>query len=337
MKAMVMEALGIDNLRWLDMPDPEPGPGQILVKMRAASLNFRDQLVLRGGYGSRQKTERLIPLSDGAGDVVAVGPGVTRFKAGDRVVNSFFPGWLAGPPSESFLEEDLGGLMDGVACELRVFSQDAVLPVPDNLSYVEAATLPCAAVTAWNAVRAQGAIGPEHTVLTQGSGGVAIFALQFARAAGARVIAISSTDEKLARLGELGAQHGISYRADPEWGKQARRLTKGQGVDLVVETAGAETLKQSMRAVRMGGMIAMIGVVSGPKAELNLPLVAMGSLRIHGVAVGNRQHLQDVLAACATNGIKPVIDQVVPLADLPEAYRRLESGQQFGKICVEIG
>ncbi|RYY96537.1 MAG: NAD(P)-dependent alcohol dehydrogenase [Comamonadaceae bacterium] len=336
MKAMVMETLGVDNLRMKDLPDPRPGPGEVLVRLRAASLNFRDVLALQGGYGSRQKTSGLVPLSDGAGEVVEIGPGVRRFRTGDRVVNTFFPGWLAGPPDERFLMRDLGGMEDGVACELRVFSEDAVLPIPAQMSFVEAATLPCAAVTAWNAVRAHGAAGPEHTVLTQGSGGVAIFALQFARAAGARVIAISSTADKLAQLQELGAQHGINYREDAEWGKTARKLTQGSGVDLVVETAGAQTLKQSIRATRLGGMIAMIGMVSGASAEVNLPIVAMGSLRIHGIAVGSREHLQHVLAACATNAIKPVIDRVLPLQDLAEAVRHVQSGQQFGKVCIEI-
>ena len=337
MKAMVMEAVGIENLRLKDLPDPQPGPGQVLVRLRAASLNFRDVLALRGGYGSRQKQSGLIPLSDGAGEVVGTGPGVRRFKTGDRVVGTFFPGWFDGPPQERFLQEDLGGLQDGVACELRVFSEEALLPIPASLSFVQAATLPCAAVTAWNAVRAHGQVGPEHAVLTQGSGGVAIFALQFARAAGARVIAISSTPKKLERLQALGAQHGICYGEDAEWGKTARRFTPGgQGVDLVVETAGAATLKQSMRAARMGGNLALIGMVSGPSAELNLPLVAMGSLRIQGIAVGSRSHLQQVLAACETNRIEPVIDRVMPLADLGAALRHVESGQQFGKVCIEI-
>ena len=337
MKAMVMESLGIDNLRLKDLPDPKPRPGEVLVRLRAASLNFRDVLALQGGYGSRQKSNELIPLSDGAGEVVEVGPGVRGFKAGDRVVNTFFPGWLAGAPDERFLMRDVGGMEDGVACELRVFSQEALLPIPTQMSFVEAATLPCAAVTAWNAVRAHAGIGPEHTVLTQGSGGVAIFALQFARAAGARVIALSSAAEKMERLRALGAQDTINYREDAEWGKTTRKLTGGTGVDLVVETAGAGTLKQSIRATRLGGMIAMIGMVSGASAEVNLPIVAMGSLRIHGIAVGSREHLQQVLSACATNAIKPVIDRVVPLADLAEAVRHVQSGKQFGKVCIEIG
>ncbi|WBY02939.1 NAD(P)-dependent alcohol dehydrogenase [Ramlibacter tataouinensis] len=337
MKAMVMEAPGLENLRLKEVADPEAGPGEVLVRLRAASLNFRDVLALRGGYGSRQKQAGLIPLSDGAGEVVQVGRGVRNFKPGDRVVNSFFPRWLAGPPDERFLQQDLGGIEDGVACELRVFAADGLVAIPAGMSYLEAATLPCAAVTAWNAVRVHGNAGPEQTVLTQGSGGVALFALQFARAAGARVIVISSTASKLERLQAVGAQHGINYSDDAEWGKTARKITAGRGVDLVVETAGAATLKQSIRATRVGGMIAMIGMVSGPTAELNLPLVAMGSLRVHGIAVGSREHLEQVLAACAVNGLKPVIDRAYPLADLAEALRHVESGRQFGKVCVEIG
>lgn len=337
MKAMVMEAVGLDNLRLKDLPDPKPGPGQVLVRLRAASLNFRDVLALKGGYGSRQKTANLIPLSDGAGEVVEVGAGVRRFKSGDRVVGNFFPGWLSGPPDERFLQQDLGGMQDGVACELRVFDERAVVAIPDGMGYTEAATLPCAAVTAWNAVRAHGNAGPEHTVLTQGSGGVALFALQFAHAAGARVIALSSTPERLERLKALGAQHGINYREDGEWGKTVRKLTAGQGVDLVVETAGAGTLKQSMRAARLGGTIALIGMVSGTQAEVNLPIVSMGSLRIQGIAVGSRQHLEQVIAACGTNRIRPVIDRVMGLSELPEALRWVEGGRQFGKVCIEIG
>lgn len=336
MKAMVMESVGVENLRLKELPDPKPGPGEVLVRLRAASLNFRDLLALQGGYGSRQKTSNLIPLSDGAGEVIDVGAGVRSLKSGDRVVGCFFPDWLSGPPNEQFMQRDLGGMEDGVACELRVFRAEAVLPIPASMSFVEAATLPCAAVTAWNAVRSNADTGPEHTVLTQGSGGVAVFALQFAAAAGARVIALSSAAPKLEKLQALGARHGINYRDDTEWGKSARKLTAGRGVDLVVETGGAGTLKQSIRATRVGGMMAMIGMVSGTTAEVNLPLVAMGSLRIHGIAVGNRDHLAQLMAACAVNGIKPVIDQTFPLAALGEAVARVKSGAQFGKVCIEI-
>lgn len=335
MKAMVLEALGLDNLKLKEVPDPRPGPGEVLVRIRAASLNFRDLLVVDGRYGSRQRSSNLIPLSDGAGDVLEVGPGVRAWKPGDRVVGAFFPDWLSGPPNELLMRRDIGGMEDGVACELRVFRSDALAAVPSSLSYVEAATLPCAAVTAWNAVRTHGNVGPEHAVLTQGSGGVALFALQFARAAGARVIATTSTAEKAQRLSTLGARHTINYRDDPEWGKTVRGICP-RGVDLVVETGGAGTLKQSMRAVKNGGMITLIGVVSGTTAELNLPVASMNSMKLHGIAVGNRDQLQEVLAAMDTNDIRPVIDRVYPLEALPEALRHLQSGQQFGKVCIEI-
>ncbi|VTU45150.1 zinc-dependent alcohol dehydrogenase family protein [Variovorax sp. PBL-E5] len=336
MKAMVMESLGSANLRLKEVPDPKPGPGQVLVRLRAASLNFRDLLALEGGYGSRQKSAHLIPLSDGAGEVVEVGAGVRAWKAGDRVVGCFFPDWLSGPPNEAMMARDLGGMEDGVACELRVFRAEGLVAMPKSLSFVEAAAFPCAGVTAWNAVRADAGIGPGQVVLTQGCGGVALFALQIARAAGAHVIALSSSEQKMARLRQLGAQDTLNYKEDPDWGKTARKLAGQRGVDLVVETGGAQTLKQSIRATRMGGTIAMIGMVSGPTAELNLPLVAMSSLRIHGVAVGHRDHLAQSLAAFETNGIKPVIDSTYPLEALAEAVAQVKSGKQFGKVCIEI-
>ncbi|VTU46736.1 Alcohol dehydrogenase (plasmid) [Variovorax sp. SRS16] len=336
MKAMVMESLGSANLRLKEVPDPKPGPGEVLVRLRAASLNFRDLLALEGGYGSRQKSAHLIPLSDGAGEVVEVGAGVKAWQAGDRVVGCFFPDWLSGPPNEAMMARDLGGMEDGVACELRVFGAEGLVAMPKSLSFVEAAAFPCAGVTAWNAVRADAGIGPGQVVLTQGCGGVALFALQIASAAGARVIALSSSEEKMARLRQLGAQDTLNYKEDPDWGKTARKLTGQRGVDLVVETGGAQTLKQSIRATRMGGTIAMIGMVSGPTAELNLPLVAMSSLRIHGVAVGHRDHLAQSLAAFETNGIKPVIDSTYPLEALAEAVAHVKSGKQFGKVCIEI-
>ena len=337
MKAMVLNGRGIEQLAMTDLPDPVAGVGEVLVRLRAASLNYRDLITADGGYGSRQKTSGLVPLSDGAGEIVDVGPGVVGWKAGDRVVNTFFPDWLGGPPDERLLRRDVGGMEDGVACMLRVFRAEALVRIPASMDFVEAATLPCAAVTAWNAVRANGNAGPECTVLTQGAGGVALFALQFAHAAGARTIAISSSEARLGRLRTLGADEGIDYRADAEWGKTARRLTGQRGVDLVVETAGAQTIKQSMRALRMGGMIALVGMVSGTMAEMNLPLLSMGSVRLHGIAVGSRQHLEEVVAACEGRGIRPVVDSVWPLAELPAALAKLKTGQQFGKVCIEIG
>ena len=336
MKAMVMGGLGLSNLALRDMPEPKPGPGQVLVRMRAASLNFRDLLTLDGKYGSMQKREDLILLSDGAGEIVEVGAGVKEWKAGDRVVGCFFPHWHDGQPQEFLLRDAPGGLADGVACEYRVFERDAILAIPPQLSFVEAATLPCAALTAWSAVRVAHQTGPEHVVLTQGTGGVSLFALQFAKAAGAAVIATSSSEEKLDRLRALGADHLINYREDAEWGKTARKLTKGRGVDVVVEVGGAGTIKQSIRASRLGGTIPMIGVLAGPSLDLPLPLITMNLLNVVGVALGNRRQFADMLRAIAQHSIKPVVDRVFPLEQLAEALTYMQGGKHVGKVCIEI-
>jgi alcohol dehydrogenase len=337
MKAMVMEKLGAANLVLRDVPDPKPGAGEVLVRMRAASLNFRDLLTLDGKYGSMQKRENLILLSDGAGEIAELGAGVTEWKVGDRVVGCFFPRWQDGAADELALRGALGGQTDGVACEYRVFGRDEIVAIPPNLSFVEAATLPCAALTAWTAVRGLVNLGPEHTVLTQGTGGVSLFAIQFAHAAGAAVIATSSSQEKLARVSALGATHTINYREDAEWGKTARKLTRGRGVDLVVEVGGAGTIKQSIRASRLGGIIAMIGVVSGPTLEFALPLIIMNLLHVVGVSVGSRRQFADMLRAIERHGIKPVIDRTYPLQELPAALERLQAGGHLGKICIEMG
>jgi NADPH:quinone reductase-like Zn-dependent oxidoreductase len=336
MKAMVMGGLGITNLALRDLPDPTPGPGQVLVRLRAASLNFRDILTLDGKYGSFQKRENLILLSDGAGEIVELGAGVSEWKTGDRVVGCFFPHWKDGEPQERLLRDALGGLVDGVACQYRVFGRDEILAIPKQLDFIEASTLPCAALTAWNAVREVAQVGPEDIVLTQGTGGVSLFAVQFAKAAGAVVIATSSSEEKLGRLRALGADHGVNYRDDPEWGKTARKLSNGRGVDLVVEVGGAGTIKQSIRASRLGGTIAMIGVVSGAAQELNLPLITMNFLRVAGVSVGNHRQFADMLRAIGQHAIKPVIDRVFPMTELAEALAWLQAGRHVGKVCIEI-
>ena len=336
MKAMVMGGLGISNLALRDLPDPKPGPGQVLVRLRAASLNFRDILTIDGKYGSFQKRENLILLSDGAGEIAELGAGVSEWKVGDRVVGCFFPHWHDGEPQERLLRDALGGLVDGVACQFRVFGRDEILRIPKQLDFIEASTLPCAALTAWNAVRGPARVGPEDIVLTQGTGGVSLFAVQFAKAAGAAVIATSSSEEKLARLRTLGADHVVNYRDDPEWGKSARKLSNGRGVDLVVEVGGAGTIKQSIRASRLGGTIAMIGVVSGAAQELNLPLITMNFLRVAGVSVGNHRQFANMLRAIEQHAIKPVIDRVFPMAELAEALAWLQAGRHVGKVCIQI-
>lgn len=336
MKAMVMSALGAANLALCDVQEPTPNSGEVLVRLRAAAINFRDLLVLEGKYGSRQKRENLIVLSDGSGEVAAVGSGVTEWKIGDRVVGCFFPDWKDGPPNEDNTRRTLGGSLNGVATKYRVFGRNEILPVPPTLSFIEAATLPCAALTAWNCIHAAYETAAKDIVLTQGTGGVSLFALQFAVATGATVLSTSSSEEKLARLRSLGAAHLVNYRSDTEWGKTARKLTNDRGVDLVVEVGGAGTIKQSMRAARMGGTIALVGMVSGVAQELNLPLISMNSLRVIGVAVGNRAQFAEMLIAIERHSIKPVVDRVFPLAELGEAFTWLRNGKHVGKVCVEI-
>lgn len=331
-----MSAVGAGNLALCDLPEPAPGPDEVLVRLRAAALNFRDLLVLEGKYGSLQKREDLILLSDGAGEVAAVGSDVTEWKIGDRVVGCFFPDWKEGPANQVNTRRTLGGSVNGVAADYRVFGRNDILPVPAALSFIEAATLPCAALTAWNCIHTAYQTGAEDTVLTQGTGGVSLFGVQFAVAAGATVLGTSSSEEKLLRLRSFGATHLIDYRSDSEWGKTARKLTNGRGVDLVVEVGGAGTIKQSIRAVRMGGTIALVGVVTGAAQEVNLPLIAMNSLRVIGVAVGSRAQFAEMLRTIEHHNIKPIIDRVFPLTELGKALAWLKSGKHVGKVCVEI-
>lgn len=336
MRAAVIDPIGLDNLKLVERPMPRPGSGEILVRLRAASLNYRDLIAAGGGYGSMQKQASLIPLSDGAGEVVELGAGVSDWKVGDRVVSCFCPDWQAGPARPGCFDTDLGARCDGVAVELRVFRHDAVVAIPDDLSFRDASALPCAAATAWNALIELGGIGPGQTVLTQGTGGVALFAVQIARLAGAEVYALSSTGEKLERLRALGATHVLNYREDPEWGKTVVRLSGGRGVDHVVETGGGETFRQSLRAVRIGGMISAIGVLGGARAELNIPVAIIQNARIQGISPGSRAMLRDLIAAVAQHRLRPVIDRVFPLAELRAALEHLRARQHIGKVCVEI-
>lgn len=337
MRAAVLSAAGLDNLSVVELPDPEPGPGEVLVRVRAATLNYRDLLTVEGGYGSRQKTEGLIPVSDGAGEVLAVGAGVTRFQPGDHVVANFFQDWLAGEPTEHAMHSGLGGLLDGMACEMRVLPEHGLAHTPAHLDHAEAAALPCAALTAWSAVIDQGRVKPGDVVLTQGSGGVSVFALQFARMAGAQVIATSSSDAKLERLKSLGADHLINYAETPEWARAARDAVGGRGLDLVVEVGGAGTLEQSVKAVRLGGAIALIGVLSGANHEFRLPLVVTRKIRLEGVTCGSYEQFDAMLRAIAQNGLRPALDDTrFGLDDLPAAFAHMRAGEHFGKIVIEI-
>ena len=334
MKAFqVAGSFGLENLKFVDLPDPQPGPGQVLVKMRAASLNFRDLVVIKGGYGPRQTLPR-IPVSDGAGEIAAVGAGVRRVKPGDRVMCCFCPTWIDGPVTQEHMDASLGCYVDGVLSEYVVTSADAVLPIPAHLSFEEAATLPCAALTAWNALFVTDHIGPGQTIVVQGTGGVSLFALQFARMAGAQVIATSSSDQKLARARELGASGAINYKTTPDWEKEVRKLTGGRGADHIVEVGGAGTLNRSLACVRMGGTVAMIGVLAGASADIRTTLILFKSARVQGIFVGSRAMLEDMNRAISAHGLHPVVDRAFPFAEAPAALRHLESGSHFGKVVI---
>ncbi|XSC43026.1 zinc-dependent alcohol dehydrogenase family protein [Bradyrhizobium sp. RDT10] len=327
---------GIDGLALVDKPLPEPGDGEVLVRLKAATLNYRDLITVKGGYGSRQKFP-LVPVSDGAGVVERVGPGVREFAPDDRVIGSFFESWIGGEPSEAKMRSALGGSVDGVLAEYRIFPKHALVRTPEHLSDIEAAALPCAGLTAWSAIVKLGGLKPGQTVLTQGTGGVSLFALQFAKMCGARVIATSSSDAKIERLKQLGADFTLNYRTTPDWGKKAREWS-GHGVDLVVEVGGVGTLNESIRATRIGGTIAFIGVLAGPPpSDLRLPLMVMQQQRLQGVTVGSVEDLKAMVDAIAASRMKPVIDRIFSFDQAKQAFAHMESGAHFGKVAIAIG
>ena len=329
----INQEFGIENLTLADRPDPQPSYGQIAIRVKATSLNYRDLMTVKYG-GMRGLKLPLIPLSDGAGEVVAIGAGVTRVKPGDRVAGIFFQNWLAGGSDASHGASALGGALDGMWAEVVVLSEDGVVKVPDYMTYEDAATLPCAAVTAWQSMVTLGNMKAGDTVLILGTGGVSIFALQFAKAAGVRSIVTSSSDKKLERATQLGASAVINYRTTQEWGKKVLELTDGVGVDQVVEVAGAGTLVQSMEATRVGGFIGLIGILAGTDGEVNPIPVLMKSLRLQGVYVGSRAMFEEMNTAMAVNQIKPVIDTVYPFEEAQAALRLMESATHFGKIVI---
>lgn len=331
----IQNKFGLESLTLTERPEPSPNYGQVLVKMRAASLNYRDLMVVKGLYDPNIPLP-LIPLSDGVGEVVAVGDGVTRVKTGDRVAGTFFQNWDCGQLTENASKSALGGAIDGVLAEYVVLQENGVVLVPEHLSDEEGATLPCAALTAWNALVTTGGVKAGDTVLVQGTGGVSIFALQFAKALGARVIATSSSDEKLERVRQLGATDTINYKQTPEWGKQVLKLTDGVGVDHVVEVGGAGTLNQSLRAVRHGGQISMIGVLTGGSGEITTASILIKNVRVQGIYVGSRQMFEDMNRAIAFNKIQPVCDRVFDFQDTTAALSHMESGAHFGKICIRF-
>uniref|UniRef100_A0A7V5CSK5 NAD(P)-dependent alcohol dehydrogenase n=1 Tax=Acidobacterium capsulatum TaxID=33075 RepID=A0A7V5CSK5_9BACT len=334
MQAWTIPAFGIENLALTDRPTPQPGPGQVLVEVKAASLNYRDLMVTLGLYNPKMHLPR-IPASDGAGIVAAVGEGVTRVQPGDRVCGIFMQNWLDGKPSPEKVRGALGGDMDGMLATDVLLNAEGVVRFPEYLSFEEAATLPCAALTAWNALIRAGHLAAGETVLIQGTGGVSIFALQLAKAMGARVIGTSGSDEKLARAQALGLDAGINYRTTPEWAKWVLEQTGGQGADVVVEVGGAGTFAQSLAAVRMGGTIAQIGVLSQSKEPLHIPAILHKQVHVQGIYVGSRADFEAMNRALAQNHIRPVIDKVFGFHELADALRRMQAGEHFGKIVVQ--
>lgn len=338
MKAMVLQtATGVDALKLTELPQPEVGTDDVLVRMRASSLNWRDTLIFKGGYRKQQKMENLIPLTDGAGEVVEVGSEVKGWKPGDRVTANFCPNWIGGEPDKQAVQSPAGKTEDGMLCEFRKFKSHELVSTPEHMSHLEAATLPCAGLTAWNALVTLDQIKPGDLVLTQGTGGVSLFALQFAKMAGADVIVTSSSDEKLERAKGLGADHVVNYNTTPEWGKTALEISDGRGVDHVVELGGTQTLKQSLMSVRPGGTVSMIGVLSGATfGDILLPFVVSRQVRLQGVTVGSRQGLEAMGRAMTSHGIKPVVDSSYGMEETAAAMDYLASGKHFGKVCIEI-
>lgn len=335
MKAYRFDDLGLDHLRLRDEPDQQPQRGELKIRVHAVSLNYRDIAMVSGKY-PRPVKKGLIPTSDGAGEIVAVGEGVESFKVGDRVIGTFHPRWFAGPLHATMGRESYGDQQDGWLTETKVVSQEAVVRFPDALSYEEAATLPCAGLTAWTALSGAVPIRAGHSVLVQGTGGVSIFAAQLARAAGAGVIATTSNTAKVARLRDIGAGDVVNYREMPQWGKEVRKLTGGRGVDRVVEVGGPGTINQSLRAVAVGGEIASIGFLSEENPGIDFFALKLSSASFRNITVGDRAGLLDLVRAVEGSGIKPIVDRVFPFAEARAAFAYLQTGAHFGKVVIRV-
>ncbi|WP_159712903.1 zinc-dependent alcohol dehydrogenase family protein [Geminicoccus flavidas] len=335
MKAIRLKAPGgLDRLDQADLPDPgNPGPGEIRVRLHGSSLNFHDYLVVTGKIPTE---DGRIPMADGAGVVEAVGDGVAEFKAGDHVVAGFFPYWQEGPARVADFKTTPGDGVDGYARQAVTRPASWFTHAPKGWSHAEAATITTAGLTAWRSLVVDGGLKAGDRVLVLGTGGVSIFALQIAKAMGATVIATSSSDAKLERVRELGADHVINYRQQPEWGRLVQEMTGGQGVDHVVEVGGPGTLPQSITAVRIGGHISLIGVLTGRAGEVPTSLLMAKQARLQGLIVGSRRHQIEFVQALDATGIRPVIDRSFPLEGIADAFRHEESGSHFGKICLEF-
>lgn len=331
----VQRLTGADGLELVELADPHPAPGQVVVRVEAVSLNFRDLLVASGKYGGPPRPN-VIPASDGAGVVTAIGEGVTRFKPGDRVAATFFQTWIGGEIHPEVMKFDLGGKVNGMLAEQVLVPEQGLVSVPEHLSSAEAATLPCAALTAWHALVCKGGLKSGDTILVLGSGGVSIFALQFAKMHGARVIATSSSDEKIGQLLAMGADACVNYRTTPDWDKRVWELTNKRGVDHIVEVGGAGTLAKSLASVRYGGRISLVGVLTGAAGEVNPVQVLFKSLTLQGIYVGSREMFEAMNRAIAQNQMRPMINRSFPFAEAREAYRYLQSGAHFGKVVIEM-
>jgi NADPH:quinone reductase-like Zn-dependent oxidoreductase len=325
----------VDGLRPATRPDPQPGPREVVIRVRATSLNYRDQMIVTGNYFGGPVSRDMIPLSDGAGEVAAVGSGVTRFKIGDRVAGTFFQGWISGPMTER--HPALGNPLDGTLAEHIVLHQDGVVATPSSISFEEAATLPCAGLTAWNALMVSGKpVKAGDTVLCLGTGGVSMAGLLFARAAGARVIVTSSSDEKIKRACILGASDGVNYKRFPDWEKEVIRLTGGRGADHILENGGAGSLNRSFEAAAFGGKVALIGFLAGVKGDINPAILMMKSGSMIGIGVGSRSMFEDMNRAIDVNKIKPVVDKVFSFDQAGDAFRCQAAGDFLGKVVITV-
>lgn len=336
MKVWQISSFGIDQLALAERPQPRPGRGEILVKVHAVSLNYRDLLMVGGHYNPKLALPR-IPCSDGAGEVVEAGEEVKSVTVGQRVAGIFMQNWLDGAPTaEKTNRGALGGDIDGMLAEYVVLRQEGVVTIPEHLSYAEAATLPCAGVTAWNALEHAAQVKPGEIVLIQGTGGVSIFALKFAKMAGATVLGTSSSDQKLERARTLGLDAGLNYRQFPDWAKWVLNQTGNRGADLIVEVGGAGTFTQSLQAVRIAGMVAQIGVLSHSEQPVQIPLILHRQVRVHGVYVGSRAHFEAMNRAISAARMRPVVDRVFAFSNAREALKMMEHGAHFSKIVIQV-
>ncbi|MFT3848974.1 MAG: NAD(P)-dependent alcohol dehydrogenase [Propionivibrio sp.] len=332
----IIAGTSVDAVRLIERPDPVARAGQVVIDLRACSLNFRDVINISGPQDGSAKTTGVVPLSDGAGVVAAVGEGVTRLKAGDRVAGAFMPDWISGPMTPEVQAGALGGTVDGVLAERIVLPATGVVKIPDHLSFEEALTLPCAGVTAWYAQFIGGHILPGDTVLLLGTGGVSIFSLQFAKMAGARVVLTSSSDEKLERARALGADHVINYRRHPEWQNAVLDLTDGRGADHAIEVGGPDTLNRTLQAVRVGGSISLMGVLTGFTANLLTVAILHKNIKIQGTYVGSVSMFEAMNRAIALHRMKPVVNRVFSFDEAVDALKYLKSGDHFGKVVLTV-